>query len=76
MIDNFVVSYLLEYFLVFLVELLSFFLLIVLPANLLDLFHDSLNIIFVLVGACLVHVDLARHLFQLASFRVQALLQN
>jgi len=76
MIDNVVVSYLLQYLLVFLVELLSFFLLIVLPANLLDLLHDSLNIIFILVGACLVHVDLSRHLLQLASLGVQTLLQD
>ena len=69
-------SYLLQYFLVLLVELLSFLLLIVLPANLLDLLHDSLNVVFVLVGACLVHVDLACHFLQLASPRVQTLLQN
>lgn len=69
-------SNLLENLLVFLIELLTLLLFVVLAANLLNLLYNAFNIVLVLVGLCLIHVDLTSHFLEFAGLGVEALLKN
>jgi hypothetical protein len=67
---------LLKNFFIFLVELFTLLLLVVLSTDLLDFLDDALNVVLVLIDFGLIHVNFASVFLELAGLRVKVLLED